>query len=391
MIVAKRNVSGLRASRLPSRPRPARRNATLPRVESLESRALMAAGSGLSQADLAHETLDYAVDLGHINIDTSVLEEGSLGNGPEGAADVEWYSFTLDRPSLVTMELQRQVQSSSFQGVLSLFNNDPSDYMDPYDVEGHRLLDQVDGKTQGGVATLDQLLGTGTYYLAVSGDGNSYFHPLLAGSGTPGSTGAFALRLSVLDPGLPSTIGPQVLTCDPAPNATLDSSPLAIRIDMSGPLDPGTLIPGQTVQLIYSPSGNFKQDGQQVPLASVNFSPAIEDSPPPGGQDNSGTILHYHGINELQLFPASALAPGHYEVDLVGQSIAGSLALADLAKNDLNASAANPQGQDFEIHVPGRRDRRHRGCLHVGRHRGHCPQPGRRDVGRARAGQRRDR
>ena len=115
---------------------------------------------------------------------------------------MEWYSFTLDGPARVTGELLRQDQASSFNGVLSLFNNDPYDFMDPYDADGYRLLDQVDGKANGGVASFDELLGPGTYDLAVSGDGNFDFHPLLAGSGLPGSTGDFSLRLVVADAGL---------------------------------------------------------------------------------------------------------------------------------------------------------------------------------------------
>ena len=74
------------------------------------------------------------------------------------------------------------------------------------------------------------------------------------------------MQLIVDDPGLGPASGPQVLTEDPAPYSVLSSSPLAIRIDLSGPLDPSTLIPGQTVQLIYSPSGTFGQDAQQVSL-----------------------------------------------------------------------------------------------------------------------------
>ena len=200
-----------------------------------------------------NETLDAAIELGHLSPGTEVEDHGSIGNGPAGGADVEWYTFTLDRPALTVSKLERQPSDSSFKGVLSLFNNDPYDWGDPYDADGYRLLDQVDQPANGGVATLDQLLGPGTYYLAVSGAGNYYFNPLLADSGIPGSTGDFNLLLGVDDSGLEPATGPQVLTTDPAPSAVLISAPLAIRIDMSGPLDPSTLIPGQTVQLLFSP------------------------------------------------------------------------------------------------------------------------------------------
>ncbi len=294
---------------------------------------------------MPNETLDAAYELGHLSIGSEFEDHGSIGNGPAGGADVEWYTYTLDQPALIVATLERQQNDSSFQGVLSLFNNDPNDWGDPYDADGHRLLEQVDQPANGGVATLDRLLGPGTYYLAVSGAGNFYFNPLLANSGIPGTTGDFDLQLGVHDPGLVSTSGPQVLTIDPAASAVLSSSPLAIRLDMSCPLDPSTLIPGQTVQLIFSPSGTFGPNDQQVPLASINFSPAVED-PPSYGQD-AATVQHYQGINELQLFPESPLAAGYYEVFLAGKSVAGSVVVADLNGNDLNADASNPDGQDF--------------------------------------------
>ena len=294
---------------------------------------------------LPNETLNAAFELGHLGTGMNVDESGSIGNGPAGGAGVEWYTFTLDQPALIISKLARQQNDTSFEGVLSLFNNDPNDWGDPYDADGHRLLDQVDQPANGGVATLDQLLGPGTYYLAVSGAGNDYFNPLLADSGIPGTTGDFDLLLSVDDRGPGSASGPLVLTTDPAPSAVLSSSPLAIRIDMSGPLDPSTLIPGQTVQLLFSPTGIFGQDDQEVPLASVNFSPAIEE--PPGDSQGASTVGHYDGINELQLFPESPLAPGYYEVFLAGNSAQGSVVVSDPNGNDLNADAGHPDGQDF--------------------------------------------
>ena len=163
--------------------------------------APVAVSPGVTPADLPNETLDAAIELGHLSSDTEVVEQGSLGNGPAGVADVEWYTFTLDRPTLIIAKLGRQQGDSSFKGVLSLFNNDPYDFGDPYDLDSHRLLDQVDQPADDEVTTLDQLLGPGTYYLAVSGAGNDYFNPLLADSGLPGITGDFDLQIVDDDPG----------------------------------------------------------------------------------------------------------------------------------------------------------------------------------------------
>src|SRR5262249_2762385 len=201
----------------------------------------------------------------------------------------------------------------------------------------------VDGQADGGVASIDRLLGPGTYYLAVSGDGNFDFHPLLAGSGLPGSTGDFYLRLAVADAGLGSATGPQVLTSDPATGATLGASPLAIRVDLSGPLDHSTVISGLTGQLIFSPTRAFHRDGQQGSLTRTNFSPVVEALPPIGG-DPAAVISHYQGLDELQLFPASPLAPGYYEVVLTGLNDGSSPALLDFSENGLAADAGHPEG-----------------------------------------------
>ena len=101
----------------------------------------------LTPFEVPNETLDQAIDLGSVSPGTRYQENGSLGDGPDGAADVEWYSFTLDGPARVTGELLRQDQASSFNGVLSLFNNDPYDFMDPYDAG--RLSLARSGRWQG--------------------------------------------------------------------------------------------------------------------------------------------------------------------------------------------------------------------------------------------------
>ena len=92
--------------------------------------------------------------------------------------------------------------------------------------------------------------------MAISGAGNLDFSPVIAGSGYDGATGSYELTIRATDLGL-SGDGPTVLSSDPAAGAVLDSSPLAIRLEMSGPLDPNTILPGQTVQLFSEPDGTL--------------------------------------------------------------------------------------------------------------------------------------
>ena len=70
---------------------------------------------------------------------------GNIGAGPNGAADVVWYHFTLDRSSQVTLGTFSQQQGT----VLSLYNTDATDGSDPYDPLGHRLLVQADQAASG--------------------------------------------------------------------------------------------------------------------------------------------------------------------------------------------------------------------------------------------------
>ena len=60
-----------------------------------------------------------------------------------------------------------------FASVLSLYNNDPQDFGDPYDLDGHRLLAQVQANPSDGLADYSQDLGPGDYFVAISGAGNT--------------------------------------------------------------------------------------------------------------------------------------------------------------------------------------------------------------------------
>src|SRR5437016_3063473 len=132
-------------------------------------------------------------------------------------------------------------------------------------------------------------LAAGSYYLAVSGAGNSLFNPFLADSGYYGQTGSYQLQLAAADLGLGPADGPAVLASDPAAGSTLDRSPTVFRLDLSAAIDPTTVLPGDDVWLAYNPAGTFGDgNDQDVPLNTVHFSDAA---------------------TELQLTPAAPLAP----------------------------------------------------------------------------------
>ena len=312
----------------PTRPRRRARGRGVVRmsIEALEVRWLLNASPiAASPLDVApNETIDQAQDLGSLNQPTEVL--GSIGNGPAGPADMTWYQFNLAGPSRVDLEVNTPAGAPPFASVLSLFNNDPQDYGDLYNVDGHRLLAQVEANPLNGAASYVENLGPGDYFVAVSGAGNLDFSPVIAGSGFNGATGSYELTIQSNDLGL-SGDGPTVLSSNPVAGAVLDSSPLAIRLETSGPLDPNTIVAGQTVQL-FSGSDEMVDDGTalRVGLASVNFSASAD---------------------ELQLFPLAPLAPGEYTVWLAGDSSTGQPVLADPNGLPLGEDAAHPAGADF--------------------------------------------
>ena len=116
--------------------------------------------------------------------------QGQIGTGTTPSADVDWYTFTLDRAASV------QLTAFAVQGVtVSLYNTDTTSF-DPSDPLDHRELAQTQGVGTDGSIALERTLGPGTYDVAVSGLGNNEFNPYLADSGYAGSAGPYQLLVS---------------------------------------------------------------------------------------------------------------------------------------------------------------------------------------------------
>src|SRR5690348_6209448 len=199
-----------------------------------------------------NDTLDQAQGLGDLTKTPRAEVVGTISNGV-GGGGADWYSFQLDRASVVSISTPKAQASSPPVTTVSLYNSDPNDWNDPYDPLGYRLLNQVDSATQGGTAQIERWLAPGTYYVAVSGSGNDYFNPFLADSGYAAATGDYGLLVTAGDLGFQPSDGPLVLAADPQPTAQLGQSPFLIRVDVSAPLDPAPVSPGGTVQLVSNP------------------------------------------------------------------------------------------------------------------------------------------
>ena len=215
-----------------------------PFLEQLETRDLPSASGAVLLSSVPeiepNDTLNLAQQLGALNNSAATPVSGQIGNGPAGAADVDWFTFSVAAPTHVHLSATAD-DSAGLDAVIGLYNTDPGNTFDPeFLLSGHRLLDQVVGS--GGTATLDRDLAAGTYYVAVSGKGNQYFYPLLADSGLNGETGGYLLQATgttlVAPPLLLATDLDSVTVHDASGNPVLTSSPLVLHYDTSAPLDP---------------------------------------------------------------------------------------------------------------------------------------------------------
>jgi hypothetical protein len=299
-------------------------------AESLELRCLLAAGPipGFSFLGASHpgDTLNSATVLGDLSATPSVQIDAAIGAAPAGAAEVDWYAFTLDRPATVAFAA---VAAGVQPPVLSLYVKDPFDANDPATVFGFRQLAQGAGTDPTAGTQFTRALAAGTYYVAASGGGNTLFSPLVASSGYDGVPGVYQLQITATDLDLDPAAGASVLATEPVAGSVLDRSPTVFRLDVSAPIDPTTVIPDDSAWLTYNPVGTFGDgNDQDVPLGAVNFSEAT---------------------TELQIAPSAPLAPGYYRLQLKGDANSNVDVVAGPDGTPLGTDAQHPSGQDFTL------------------------------------------
>jgi hypothetical protein len=239
-------------------------------LEALESRCQP---STLTPAADVPDTLSRALDLtpvltaGHVRVATNI------GDNALGGADVDWYRLEFTEATSITLTL-------AGAGVISLFNHDPFSPDPTVQILQRRLLEQV-SSDGGSLGVLTRGLAPGTYFIAVSGPGNQYFHPELADSGVAGTTGAYQLDVST---GVLTFEQPTLLATDIPANGVFPSSPRALHLTFSG--DPA-FIDAFVVQMVDGFPADFP------PVELVYFSPET---------------------SEIQIVLAQALAPGDYQI-----------------------------------------------------------------------------
>src|SRR3989442_2358229 len=77
-------------------------------VETLETRCLPSVTTWPGFLNPAPETepndtLDHALNLGNLSVTPRAEAVGTIGDGTAGPADVDWFSFQLDRAANVTL------------------------------------------------------------------------------------------------------------------------------------------------------------------------------------------------------------------------------------------------------------------------------------------------
>src|SRR5262245_52252449 len=292
-------------------------------LEQLEARDLPAITFGTNSSLLpaespVNDTLDQATPL-TLGTDGTAQVSAVVGDSPAGAADVDFYSFTLSESSHVNLTVHGDGSASSVTGILSLYGADPTS------TTHFRVVAQDDGAAHGGEAGLERNLGAGTWYVAISGTGNRYFHPFLADSGYEGDTGTYTLTVAATGLGLTTADGPVLLSSTPAPGSVLSRSPSVLRLAFSRALDKGTFT-NSTVHLTYNADGTFGGPGDQtVSIDSLKF---------------------VSSTKELLLTPSAPLQAGFYQVTPAGDQLAHSSVITGGGK-PLGKDADHPTGQDF--------------------------------------------
>jgi hypothetical protein len=332
---------------MPARPSISRRWRVAGRLalETLEARALPSHTSwpGLSapEVGVAGATLDAAY-----RFLTPLVPGGraeaidTITNSAAGGGNVDWYEFTLPSAADVTVTTPPGQGAGLVVPVLSLYNTAPIDHSDPtqndpYTPDGHRLLAQDDGAAHGGVATIEQVLAPGTYYVAVSGTGDHDFYPFLAGSGETGGTGDYGLEITAAPLANPPVgPGPAIIAATPADGAALASSPFAIYLELNAPIDPSTIQPGVNVVLNDLTAGVPVQLQQNANVWT----------------DATNGVLYNPTDYELQIFPEAPLAPGDtYQLQIAGSNESSLGASPVLGPDGSNLGSTSPggDGQDY--------------------------------------------
>jgi hypothetical protein len=150
---------------------------------------------GISVLAEPNDTIPLAIDSGLSSTNSGTFKDtGAIGDNPNVASgqDVDFVKFQLNAGDKVTIDIDTNQQVTSFDSYLRLF-----------DASGNQVAFNDNGAASGESSSSDSYLEftattSGTYYVAVSGNGNSSYNPFTQGSGDSGSTGNYNVEVSVI-------------------------------------------------------------------------------------------------------------------------------------------------------------------------------------------------
>ena len=182
--------------------RAARRRTLRPRQrlqsEALETRSLLSAvtwpGLTAPVAEIENNnTLDAAQNVVAVSIGHPAEVVGSIGTGSGMSNDVDWFHFSINADAPVHIQ---SLPAAGGSVVLTLYG-DALSSLDPQVPLGHQLLSRSEGTAAAQITTW---LHPGNYFVAVTGAGNRFFHPYLAGSGLAGTATDYGMSISASRP-----------------------------------------------------------------------------------------------------------------------------------------------------------------------------------------------
>ena len=174
-----------------------------------------------------------------INGQGTFSASGVIGDNPNiSSGDVDLYQVQLNAGNFLIASVDASgTIGSSLDSYLRLFDSSGTQV----------AANDDDGPGSDSLIAEFQVPTTGTYYLGVSGFGNSSYNPLVL-SGSGGSTGNYNLNINV------SAFGP---------SATLATAPgdgsVSVKLDAFGSF--GRTIGGSTSDAFYDPVGSLTQSG----------------------------------------------------------------------------------------------------------------------------------
>ncbi len=273
------------------------------------------------------DQISEAVNLGEI--DQTLSRTGAI----DLPTDVDMYRFTVNTARRVEIDIDRP--SGSLDSYLRVFT-----------ASGTQVASNDDGPTPGEGGSLESFLNlnlsAGTYYIAVSGFGNSGFNPLTGTGDTSGSTGSYSLSVT------PDT--------DDQISQAIDLGALSGTVTRTGAIDVGTdvdmyrftVATAGRVQIdIDRPSGTLNSFLRVFNASGVEVA-RNDDGPTPGEANSLESYLDLNLSAGTYFIGISGFGNSSYNAAIGDGDTAGSTGNYSLNVTAVATANSDPDDQTSE-------------------------------------------